>query len=229
MLDYIVNLQDQSLSVHYPEPNAFLNAIHGTSADGRMAIVRTWLSEGIPFAFLGRPIEYEFIRRSVSLALSIEPRAVSLTGSARIGYSLAPQKYGTAFRDNSDLDLFAVDGSLFGSLRTDAENWLKDYANGSVTPAAGERRYWQSNRGQVPKNICKGFITVNLVPNRPAYSCARKVKDTMYRLKRDFAKAFGAQCRRVSLRVYKDWPSAERQISLNIASIPKPGPGATVP
>lgn len=79
--------------------------------------VRLWLTEGVPFAFKDRPIVYEALREWVAALLDIFPKDVSMVGSARIGFSLAPQKQLREFTvGSSDLDLFVVSAPLFGRL-----------------------------------------------------------------------------------------------------------------
>src|SRR4029077_7660969 len=84
--------------------------------EARLAIARLWMSEGIPFAFLKSPALYEAVRTWVASRLVIEPKEITLTGSARLGQSLTPARLGAPFSDKSDLDFATVSSSLFDRL-----------------------------------------------------------------------------------------------------------------
>ena len=100
----------------------------------RIAIARQWLSEGIPFAFRECPAVYESLRAWLSEELDVEAKKISLTGSARLGSSLAPKKLGKPFDPKSDLDLFVVSEKLFQSMCDDFCRWSSDYRNGCISP-----------------------------------------------------------------------------------------------
>ena len=90
----------------YPEAKKIVSAASSGGRNSKMAIARLWLSEGIPFAFKDCPAIYESIRVWLSSRLLVHPKDISITGSARLGQSLAPQKLGKEFSHESDLDLF---------------------------------------------------------------------------------------------------------------------------
>jgi len=58
---------------------------------------RLWLFEGIPFAFRSCPAIYQLARERFAKELHVEPGQVTMTGSGRLGYSLAPKKFGTEY------------------------------------------------------------------------------------------------------------------------------------
>ena len=68
--------------------------------------------------------------------LDVDAKQISVAGSGRLGYSLAPKRWGEQHRsESSDLDFFAVSSSLFESLRDDFDRWAADYVRGAVQPA----------------------------------------------------------------------------------------------
>lgn len=149
----------------------------------------------------------------------MDAKQISLAGSGRLGYSLAPRRWGEQYRlESSDLDFFAVSSSLFESLRDDFDRWAADYARGVARPSEGERRYWEANRMETPNNIHGGFIDSWRVPNRVDYRqflrTNRRLEELSIRLRR--AEGSPKPSKAVSLRCYRDWGSYEQQISRSL-------------
>lgn len=210
-----------SLKETYPPSHYFREAISKGGHRGQSAIARLWLSEGIPFAFKEKPGIYEAVREWIGARLSIEPKEISLSGSARIGYSLSPTKYGKIFSKNSDLDIFAISYDLFERIRKDFVLWSNDYEMGKIKPRTQkENLYWRDNLRNLPKNINRGFIDHKLIPNFNEYKNVQSTSQTMYLLKEKLNVTQNApRIREASLRVYKDWPSFTNQIVLNLANL----------
>ena len=115
--------------------------------------------------------------------MGISPKEISLCGSARLGYSLAPGKGGNEYRPGSlDLDFFAVSQRLFDALRTDFENWREDYDRGVVTLRGGGTPLACESRGNAEKPV-RGFVDSKRVPNRSRYPCFQNVNGCLARLK----------------------------------------------
>ena len=60
-------------------------------------LARLWISEGIPFAFRKCPGLYGEVRDSLAKGLELDAKQISVVGSGRLGYSLAPKRWGTAY------------------------------------------------------------------------------------------------------------------------------------
>lgn len=114
----------------YPDAKLLVNAAINGGQHGKAAIARLWLSEGIPFAFKDAPALYESVRAWLGVRLDVDPKEIHLTGSARIGQSLAPRKIGTSFGSHSDLDLFVVSQALFDRIKTDFNSWSFQFEGG---------------------------------------------------------------------------------------------------
>lgn len=185
----------------------------------RAALARLWVSEGIPFAFKKVPALYEETRRWLATGIDVDPKQISLGGSGRLGYSLDPGRWGERYDSkSSDLDYYAVSDQLFDRLRRDFELWSKEYREGVVQPFRGEPAYWEWNLRGTPKNIAKGFLNSNRVPNRQNYKQFRKVNDCLATLRSRLTQFDGgpAPQKKLTLRCYRDWRSYERQMSLNL-------------
>lgn len=208
-----------ALSGTYPASEDLLQAVALGPRD-RLVVVRLWVFEGIPFAFRECPALYEEARTWLAKQLEIKPKEISMAGSGRLGYSLAPKKWGRAYNpQSSDLDVFAVSEKLFEGLRRDFERWSIDYGNCAVSPRSKkERKYWEANRKETPGNISRGFVDSWRVPNLSDYPIFSKTNGRLADLKAKLLETdLGPQPRpRLTLRCYRDWQSCERQLSLNL-------------
>ena len=188
----------------------------------RSVVARLWVSEGIPFAFRDCPALYDEVRTWLAMGLELDPKEISMGGSGRLGYSLASNRWGEAYRPrSSDLDFFAVSERLFKGLRRDFLHWSDDYDNRAVLPVSErEGRYWTANRKEVPRCIEKGFLDSWRVPNRTPYRVFSKANNRLAGLKAKLRetdtgpKPQGA----LTLRCYRDWRSYERQVTLTLKS-----------
>ena len=166
--------------------------------------------------------------------LGLDAKQISIAGSGRLGYSLAPKKWGEAYEPAvSDLDLFTVSEGLFQRMRADFERWSEDFARADVQPRnRPERRYWQANQEETPRNMRRGFIGSNRVPNLEPYAAFLAVNgclaDLWIRLHRvDEGPKPEA---RLTLRCYRDWSAYERQTAITLNAVVdwslKASPGA---
>jgi len=68
---------------------------------------------GIPHVFESDPDAWDFLRGGLSSALACEQEDVLVVGSAKMGYSLAPRKYGRPFLATSDIDVIVISAALY--------------------------------------------------------------------------------------------------------------------
>ena len=209
----------ESLIDPYPQPKILLDAVHSCDEWARVALAQLWLSEGVPEAFGNCPAIYEAVRCWLSDRLGIHAKKISLVGSARLGYSLAPKKFGVLFHSKSDLDLFIVSTNLFERLKEDFHRWSSDFESGEIKPLhTDEKKWWPANYDLVPKNIQRGFIDTRKIPNYEAYPVAQQVNETMSELvKKLKATPNAPKPNKASVRCYSSWDSFVRQQSLNLA------------
>ena len=104
------------------------------------------------------PWSYEEVRELLAKRLELDAKQISVAGSGRLGYSLAPTKWGEPYGEVlSDLDFFAVSEGLFARLRQDFERWRDDYGRGEAHPRTeNERDYWEREPGRDAKTHSKG-------------------------------------------------------------------------
>ena len=212
-------------SDRYPCAKQLLRVMRDGGDSDQVAIARQWLSEGIPFAFKECPAVYESLRSWLSAELDIEPKSISLTGSARLGSSLSTRKgkFGKPFGPDSDLDLFVVSEQLFQLMCDDFRRWSTDFRSGKMSPIDVEdKKNWISNARVGPSKINRGFVDSWMVPDRVTYANIRKINAMLsLLLKRLAATELAPNIPKTSLRCYKSWGSFERQMLVNFGDIVK--------
>lgn len=202
----------------YPNAKIINEIAKEGSTEDRIAITRLWLSEGIPYVFKDFPGIYETIRTWIAQRLNVHAKNISITGSARIGTSLSPNKLGNQFNEKSDLDFFVVSEELFDKLRIDFNTWSYDFEKGTISPLNDrEEKFWKDNLERGIKLFEKGFFDPHLVPNREQYLQVKNISQTMWLLHEKLTITDGIpNVSKVSLRCYRNWSDYTRQTSLNL-------------
>jgi len=201
----------------YPNSENLLAVALAMNRAERECVLRLWVTEGIPFGFREAPIVYETVRGWLAGRLGVNPKEITLIGSARLGYSLvkAPN-YGRQFGSHSDMDLTVISEPLFLQLVDTFNDWKDEFSDGRIQPRnETERGYWEENINRlVPDNISRGFIDKHLIPNR--YPSTQNISQAMYILGEKLkVTARAPQVRKASVRVYRSWDAFIAQISLN--------------
>lgn len=214
-----VSTQLSMLLDSYPDAKSLIDAAVRGGEQSKIAIARLWLSEGIPYAFKDRPALYESVRSWLGTRLDVDPKEINLTGSARIGQSLAPKKLGTIFGKHSDLDIFIVSHPLFERMKADFNLWSYQFEGGLARPKNDrERGFWEDNNHRGPKIIQRGFLDSNIVPNHADYPCIKNIAQTMWLLKGKLDVTENApRVKSATVRCYKDWSSYVRQMVISLS------------
>ncbi len=205
----------RSLRGSYPDPNLW-SAYTPEWKPDVFRYVALWLTEGIPYAFSETPIVFEYAREHLATRLHEKARNIGITGSARSGYSLAPEKYGMPYQvGKSDLDLFLVSATWFDQLVSDFELFLGRYRSQLAAPRNDrEKIFFDCNAREAPGTIARGFIDQWRVPavSRYQYACELGGAGDGFRqcINREVDPA--NQIGRLSFRVYRDWDAVIRQI-----------------
>ncbi len=212
----------QGLPPQYPLPEQVARLSQCKTPWGREAFVRLWLAEGTPSVFQNCPGIYEDIRSWLGSRLGVCPKDITLVGSARLGFSLAPPpKYGLLFDSNSDFDLALVSSSAFSEFESGFAKWDSDYESGSIEPRnEKERGYWDSNREFFRRNSPKGFLDAEKLPTFTRYPISIKFNNAMWALRQKLRATPGAPVpRRASIHVYRDWQCFVRRAANNLRSV----------
>lgn len=220
MKPFEFNRSLNKITDRYPASDQLLEAIGTGGYSDHVVIARQWLSEGIPFAFKECPAVYESLRFWLAPKLGVMAKEISLVGSARIGWSLAPRKMGKPFDRESDLDLFVISQRLFLLISKDFCRWSSDYVNGRISPEnKNEEVYWRDNNGRGCGLIERGFMDAKLIPTRGGYD-RHNIHNTMWELVEKLKTTVTEpKIRRASLRCYDSWTSFEDQISRTLKNV----------
>ena len=218
MEPFRVPSQLERLADPYVDAVSLLRAARDGGEQVRIGLARLWLSEGIPFAFRESPGLYESVRSWLSARLDVHAKEISVTGSGRLGSSIAPDKTGKLFGENSDLDWFVVSKSLFDRLKEDFLRWSFEYERGIVKPTnKSEERFWKDNNSRGQVLIQRGFIDSWNVPNLPDYPTIKKVSQAMWLLVEKLKLTSRApHPKNASLRCYASWDDYVQQMCLNL-------------
>lgn len=209
----------RDFSGHYPDAHVFARAAREGGESARVALARLWLSEGIPFAFQKCPAIYESIRTWLSTWLGVQAKEIGLTGSGRLGASLAPNKLGMPFGPDSDLDLFVVSARLFDAMCEDFRKWSFDFERRHCAPSnEREAAFWRDNLDRGQKLIQRGFLDQKMVPNLPEFPTIKKISQAMWLLTEKLKLTPDApNPSSASIRCYSTWDGFVRQVALNLA------------
>ncbi|MBP0943069.1 hypothetical protein V2K16_22595 [Pseudomonas alliivorans] len=210
--------------IYHPDATAFAKALKLSGDNERQCLAELWLSEGIPMAFVKSPTAYQVLRMTLAQSLNVGVKDVSLVGSGRLGFSLAPKKYGEPFGEGSDLDVCIISDDLFQRLIGDSDKFIKDFNAGELKAASEfEHNCWSSNVLVLGRNANRGFIDAKYVPNYPdryknIFIVNKAVCSMNQRMKSlpDMPKL-----KRSSVRVYRDWGAMSKQVAVNLEGLAK--------
>ncbi len=221
MRPFEVHTSLQTISHSYPTADEIAAASRAGGANARLALARLWLSEGIPFAFRERPAVYEAMRFWLATQICVDPKEISVIGSARIGQSLSPDTQGRPFSEDSDLDLLAVSSSLFDEIVSDFNSWAYDYEVETVSPAnPRERRFWDDHIKRGPLLVSRGFLDADMVPRRQAYKTSQRIGQAMYLLVEKLkVTPSSPRVRHASLRVFRNWAAYVQQAERSMLTL----------
>lgn len=205
-----------------PTSTVLLRVLQESDRYAREIIVRQWLTEGVPAAFSLCPPIYEALRAWLALRLSVHPKHITLLGSARLGYSLAPPpNFGRPFSENSDLDIAIVSETLFCRVTQEFQCFREDQYSLLISPRSNrEKNLWEENVKFGERNIPRGFFDSNKIPLLDRYPTSQQIVQLMWLLcKKLYATSAAPRPKSASIRVYKDWSSLIDRVSFNLSRV----------
>ena len=155
-------------------------------------IVEELLIAGVPFAFRDSPADYDTLRTTLGVALRLSSDAMTVIGSGRIGFSLAPEKFGAPFSPKSDLDVVVVSAELFDIAWFDLLRLGRRYFSLQKTVQSWIDTHKESH-------IFWGFILPDRLPGAVAIS------PIWFRTFRGLARNPSLAGRDVNGRLYRTW------------------------
>lgn len=121
------------------------------SANDIKSAVRDYIIGGEVFIFQNFPEDEEPFYNFLCSNLPISRENIFVVGSAKLGYSCAPHKYGRQFNNNSDIDVAIVDETLFDQYWHSILDWVYS-KRGTI------EKYEKDKIKEYRVNITKGFI-----------------------------------------------------------------------
>jgi len=121
-----------------------------------MTVVSDIILSSEPYAFRDHPEDYEGFRTELALRLNVDSEAISLIGSARLGFSLNKTKLFSPFSDQSDFDIVIVASEIFD------EAWIELLSKQHRFPLAGEDE--KSRFKRTRENIFFGYFRPDHFP-----------------------------------------------------------------
>jgi hypothetical protein len=130
--------------------NEFKRRIRSESLDD---LVKDQMFGGEPYVFRDRPESMDILRQHIASGLKVSGDAITIVGSAKLGFSASPDTFVRAFTEESDIDVIVVSPTLFDSVWYSALEWS--------LPQRGQRILnsdfrW---RGQRMEDIFWGWLT----------------------------------------------------------------------
>lgn len=216
-IPFILSEHSLQLREMYPKAEDIKSVFTKSSDSERRGIIRLWITEGIPFAFKDSPLLYEEMRAFIAKGVNVNPKDVTLVGSARIGYSLKKKVWGKQFSNKSDLDFTIISSNLFKNLISDFQKWVGDFVSGRILPhTMRQNMNWLNSIETVNENIPKGYINTRNLFSHTNYSNVKNCYRTMAVLKeRIEATPNSPSVEDASIRVYSDWKSCTKQLEIN--------------
>lgn len=102
-------------------PAEFLQLLTDTSDLAEIA--EELVIKGAPLAFDHQPGLWDEVRTKLATSLGCDLEGIYVIGSAKMGYSLAPRKYGQPFGAHSDVDVVVIDAALYDAMWLSILRW----------------------------------------------------------------------------------------------------------
>lgn len=198
-----------------PTADEFKNLV--LRLDNHQLLAKVFMLEGTPFVFKESPMKYVVFKEQVADQFEIGSQDVCIVGSARLGFSPSPHKFGTSFSETSDVDVVIVSFDLFDR----GQRQLFSYLN-QVGPTRGEAEAakkskelkldvnaydWadirQAIRNYTYQNFNPGLLPVEDVLSRDIFE---KISSTAGLFLALEPQVFVSKIR---TRIFRDWRAAE--------------------
>ncbi|WP_147292647.1 hypothetical protein [Undibacter mobilis] len=160
LLDILVN----STSLSPNDLKSLLGAM-----DNFDVVAKVFLLEGVPFVFASSPMKYLIFREQVADRFEIGYQDVCIVGSAKLGFSPSPHKFGRTFAETSDVDVVIISSAMFDRGTHELFKHLNhvgpalDFHNHK--PVSVDARDWRLHREAVRNFVYENFNPAHLPEN----------------------------------------------------------------
>ena len=94
-----------------PKPEEFKKLI--LQLDNHEILAKVFVLDGTPYVFEKSPMKYMVFKEQVAERFRVGSHDVCIVGSAKLGFSPSPHKFGTLFHEKSDVDVVIISEPLF--------------------------------------------------------------------------------------------------------------------
>ena len=136
---------------------------------------------------------YDEFKIYMSQKLDLHVNNIAIVGSAKLGFSLAPQKNFKKFQENSDIDLVIVSSSLYRQVWTSFINL--------------SQKYHLKNYNRITSDIFRRFVSIKEPDLRNGFFKSWSKK--MDPCKKDLQIIFNIP-HDINYRIYESWEDVER-------------------
>lgn len=126
-----------------PNPGEFRSLV--LAVDSHNVLAKVFLLEGTPYVFESSPMKYVIFREQVADRFSVGSQDICIVGSAKLGFSPSPVKFGKQFKEESDVDVVVISEELFHHGSYELFRSLN-----SVDPSVHAARAIRTERGKAP-------------------------------------------------------------------------------
>lgn len=213
--------EDSSIlnNINYPSIDIIKKLNFSLKPYEKSMFLHLYFTEGIPYAFKDNPLLYEKIRNWLAYNLNIDDKQITIIGSARIGYSLSPDKIAKKFCDQSDLDFLIVSSDIFKKLVKDFEKWVNNFKleiQKRNTINEYQAKLLQ-NIETLDSSIPRGFIDIKMIPNIKNNSFISLYNNLMWQVIERLKITNNApRPKKASIRVYSSWKNCLLQMTKNL-------------
>jgi hypothetical protein len=155
-------------------------------------IVNDHVLTGVPFVFQSNPPAYQNFVGTLSLQFRTPAADITVIGSARLGISLDPDKFGTPFSKTSDVDTIVVNAQMFDTA------WFELYNLGrskALLPVQVRNVYHEHKKN----NVFYGYIEPGRLPG------VVKLSPLWFRTLQGLGRIRELANHKVNGRLYRTW------------------------
>lgn len=212
-----LKLTPEALSVKniYEESENFKDTYRTLASIELSSYIRHIFVDNTPYMFREMPLLYKNIIFYIAEELDLKYHEILLIGSAKTGFSMSPESYGEKFSEERDLDFTIINKRLFEDLKIEFELWENMYMDSSLIPRGREKEYWDDNLERVPKNLDRGFIDSNKIPNKESFKRVKQINQMLYLILYKLGEYYNIRNKKASVRVYKNEECFQKQLMLN--------------
>lgn len=129
-------------------------------------VAKVFLLEGLPAVFAKSPMKYLIFREQVADRFEIGYQDVCIVGSAKLGFSPSPNKFGRPFAETSDVDVVIISSALFDQGTHELFRYIHNVGPGleheNKKPVSVEARDWRLHKEAVRNFVYENFNPAHL-------------------------------------------------------------------